>query len=536
MKKIILIFILSFVVKFSIAQNKKEQIIILQNRIDSIKIVYENEILNKKNLSTNIDSITKSILNEYKLIKDLEELNKSLKSKITINNKMYDSLQSLLKQNNIKILDAQKELKQITEDLKEENQNSISDSDIHYNSSSLPSNYEIDHYSIKLNEEKFLKLIDSRMPFFTSLVNEKKPDGEVSYEEEREEDNEIPSKFIYEIKDNELKPFIKIKSKSIALYPIYYNSHILPISRIPQGKFDLICTARPLIGTGYLDINENLKAAWGQNILYIDSKNAILNNEIQDLPIEFDENIVNSHLLFYHIFNIQHPNVLTPFQYCSFFSEKYTFPNDVFEKKKIIEQWSNFFSQELIKKRKLLNKTILGTLDLNLVVHVFDYDMKNKKFDFTILETFKKSYKYNNFVRLSSIPSNIESINTPNFSFDNNNYLNFISFFGWKIGQGLSNGDRSFKININEDEAARISRLLNADRNLFMKISTKVGKTNSNDKVNSYYKCNPCPSVDCKPYNIENACKIIFQVENIEFSSNPDFSNSVKLWSDVLPY
>ena len=96
MKKIILIFILSFVVKLSIAQNKKEQIIILQNRIDSIKTVYENEILNKKNLSSNIDSITKSILNEYKLIKDLEELNKSLKSKININNKMYDSFISLI--------------------------------------------------------------------------------------------------------------------------------------------------------------------------------------------------------------------------------------------------------------------------------------------------------------------------------------------------------------------------------------------------------------------------------------------------------
>lgn len=126
MKKIILIFTLSFVVKFSTAQNKKEQIIILQNRIDSIKTVYENQILNKKNLSTNIDSITKSILNEYKLIKDLEELNKSLKSKINNNNKMHDSLQSGLKQNNIKILDAQKELKQITEDIKkikEDNEN-----------------------------------------------------------------------------------------------------------------------------------------------------------------------------------------------------------------------------------------------------------------------------------------------------------------------------------------------------------------------------------------------------------------------------
>ena len=113
MKKIILIFILSFVVKLSIAQNKKEQIIILQNRIDSIKTVYENEILNKKNLSSNIDSITKSILNEYKLIKDLEELNKSLKSKININNKMYDSFISLIQKEEKEIIKFENKLKDL---------------------------------------------------------------------------------------------------------------------------------------------------------------------------------------------------------------------------------------------------------------------------------------------------------------------------------------------------------------------------------------------------------------------------------------
>jgi len=120
MKKIGLIFILSFTVKFSISQNKKEQIIILQNRIDSIKTVYENEILNKKKLSANIDSITKSIVNEYKRIKDIEELNKNLKNRIDINNKEHDSLQSIIQKYNIQILEVKKELLQIAEALKKE--------------------------------------------------------------------------------------------------------------------------------------------------------------------------------------------------------------------------------------------------------------------------------------------------------------------------------------------------------------------------------------------------------------------------------
>jgi hypothetical protein len=129
MKKIFVIISLFFVVKTNFAQNKKEQIIILQNSIDSIKTVYENEILNKKNLSSNIDSITKLILNEYKRIKDIEELNKNLKNRIDINNKEYDSLQSIIQKYNTQILIVNKELIQMTEALKkekEENEKAIS--------------------------------------------------------------------------------------------------------------------------------------------------------------------------------------------------------------------------------------------------------------------------------------------------------------------------------------------------------------------------------------------------------------------------
>ena len=65
MKKIFVIISLFFVVKTNFAQNKKEQIIILQNSIDSIKTVFEKEIVVKKNLSSYIDSFTKLIVKEH---------------------------------------------------------------------------------------------------------------------------------------------------------------------------------------------------------------------------------------------------------------------------------------------------------------------------------------------------------------------------------------------------------------------------------------------------------------------------------------
>jgi hypothetical protein len=529
MKKIFVIISLFFVVKTNFAQNKKEQIIILQNSIDSIKTVFEKEIVVKKNLSSYIDSFTKLIVKEHLSSKKIEESNKILKNEIDIYNKKNDSLLLLVQKFNTQILDVQdqftsfknKTATKIDESevsiTNKNNDNSISNNDLESinTNSDFSGNKEIISSEINLNGEEILKLINNRQPIYTSLIK----------------NNSF--NFLYTIDNNELEPFNisnnNSNRKSVALYPIFYDSISLPI-RFPKGKiafpndkFDLICTTKPLIGTGYSDINENLKVDWGQNIVFINTKNALLNKEIQVFPTEFNNDLINSHLLFYHIFNLQYPNVLSPSQYCNFFSEKYTFPDDIFEKRKIVERWSNYFTKELNRKRNYLNETIEKTVDLNLFVHTYDYDMKNKSFEFKIIES------DNSYIRLSASP-NFELLNTPNFSSDNNNYLNFISYFNWKIGESIYNGGYSFKIKINEDQAANISRLLNADRNIYIKIKTRAGNTYSNNNNKSFYKCNPCPIDNCTPYYLRDGCTINFQFENIEFSPNQDFSYSIKIW------
>jgi hypothetical protein len=155
MKKILIRTFIFFVVKTNFAQNKKEQIVILQNRIDSIKTVYENEIIVKKNISSNIDSITKLIVNEYKRIKDIEELNKKLKNSIDINNKEYDSLQSIIQKYNTQILIVKKELIQMTEALKkekEENEKAITLNSENINSQKSD-DLIIDSVSFKIGNE-----------------------------------------------------------------------------------------------------------------------------------------------------------------------------------------------------------------------------------------------------------------------------------------------------------------------------------------------------------------------------------------------
>jgi tetratricopeptide (TPR) repeat protein len=96
MKKTLVVVIFLFVVNINFGQSKNEQIIILQNSVDSIKKVYEDEKLNNKNLTLKIDSITKLIVKEYVISRDLEELNKTLKNEIDMNKRKFDSLNLLI--------------------------------------------------------------------------------------------------------------------------------------------------------------------------------------------------------------------------------------------------------------------------------------------------------------------------------------------------------------------------------------------------------------------------------------------------------
>ena len=93
MKKTILLVLILALDKFSFAQNKKEQIEILNNRVDSLKIAFQNENSIKKNEIDKLENTNKDLeLQKNNLEIKIADLNKSI-SEFKLNNLLLrDSL------------------------------------------------------------------------------------------------------------------------------------------------------------------------------------------------------------------------------------------------------------------------------------------------------------------------------------------------------------------------------------------------------------------------------------------------------------
>jgi len=368
------------------------------------------------------------------------------------------------------------------------------------------------------------QLIEARQPFFTSgLSNDKKEYKLLLSNSNAEESDETENtkgpnyKFMYSFDDRgELSP-LSI-TKNLALYPILFVDDKISDFNF-KGRFDLICTSSPRVGTDYANFktyNRNL-------LIFIKFDSTVLYNEIQNLPVEFNDDAIELQTLFYSMYNKQHPSSLSPYQFCNFIAKKYTFI-DEFKKKKIIESWSKIFVQELIKRQNTINKKLEGTLNLSLFVHVNEYDMNTKSFK---IETVNQRSDYYNY---KSAAPDFNLLRTPNFSLHHNNYLNQIEFFSISVNDNshfnnyISNNSyrETILINIDEEKASNISNLLNGDRNLYLSIKTKL-------RERDYSKnCTPCPNIDCELYELKN-CKIQFDAIGFEFSGNPNFTNSINV-------
>ncbi|MDA0784287.1 MAG: hypothetical protein O2814_07055 [Bacteroidetes bacterium] len=381
----------------------------------------------------------------------------------------------------------------------------------------------------QIDKSVISKLIETRQPFFTSgLSNYKKEsnsnslNSNLDQSEDEEKTGSSQYYFMYSFDSyGELKPLET--SKKLALYPILFvNDTTIDKKR----RFDLICTSSPMAGTDYANFDAYKRSYNRQNsLIFIKFDDAVRFNEIQNLPIELNDDALELQTLFYSLYNKQHPSSLSPFQFCSFMAKEYTFI-DEFKKKKIIESWSKIFLQELIKRQNSINKKLDGTLNLSLYVHVNEYNMNTKSFT---IETVNEHW--NDYDHKSAAPD-LKLLNTPNFSSQHNNYLNQIDFFSISINNNtqpnnkISNSSyrETLIIGIDEEKAADISNILNGDRNIYLSIKTKLRERDYS------INCNPCPNANCELYQLQN-CKIQFDAIEFEFAANPNFKNSINVKS-----
>jgi hypothetical protein len=347
---------------------------------------------------------------------------------------------------------------------------------------------------------EMLKLIETRRPFFTSQVSKNEISGR---------DGSYYSS-LYAFDDyGELKR-VSINEK-LALYPIQFvdnetlkNFNVIEDFRKNRITFDLICTTEPKVGIDYSNINSYSR----ESLVFIKFDNSVLFKEIQNLPVEFNEDALEFHAFSYFTYSMQHPSTLTPINFCSLITDEYKFI-DEFKRKKILESWAQIFSRTLIKNRTDYKKRYNNSyLDLTLFVKLNEYDMNEQSF--TILTNYDQE---NNA-----------------YSRDFLNHLNYFRFAIFGFGNStdyISNSGYSenFKLFVSEDKASKITDMLNGERRVYLKIRCKTREPDYSTN------CNPCPNNKCNLYDLRQ-CEIKLDAFEYIFSASPNFSNSINVRQD----
>jgi hypothetical protein len=347
-----------------------------------------------------------------------------------------------------------------------------------------------------------LKLIETRRPFFTSRV---------SKNEIKDRDGSYYSSLYSFGNYGELER-VSIKEK-LALYPIQFvdsetlnNFNANRNFQMNRISFDLICTTEPKVGIDYSNINSYNR----ESLVFIKFDSSVSSKEIQNLPVEFNEDALELHAFSYFIYKMQYPSTLTPLNYCGLIADEYKFI-DEFKRKKIIESWSEIFVRKLLKNQTDYRNKLYADnnyFDLTLFVKLNEYNMNEHSFT---IETIRD-----------------QENNT--YSRDFLNQLNYFRFAIFGIGNStdyISNSGyrESFKIVVSEDKASKITDLLNGERNVYLRIRSKTREPDYSTN------CNPCPNNKCNLYDLRQ-CKIKLDAFEYIFSASPNFSNSINVRQD----
>ena len=372
--------------------------------------------------------------------------------------------------------------------------------------------------SAGLNPSFMNQLIEKRQPFFNTS-NSKNPIYKLDYNDQSYRDEYIYAhRFIYEIDQNELRP-VRFGS-NYALYPIKFIDQDFLNSLDLNGnkKFDLICTKRPFAGLDYSNVSKYLNDYQSRDeLIFINFDSALFNGEIQQLPIEFNQDRIRLMNVFYTIFKEQHPNSLSPTQVCSFIAKNYTFI-DEFKKKKLIEQWAEYEMQNLIKNEEFYKSLLNSTLGYKCVAHLNEYNMETQMFKIELKD--ENSYSSDK----DELKNMLESLRS-NESNSSQDYLNNTMGFSIKLNHPRKSNDyynSSFNIYVKEDKASQLSNILNGERNLYLRIKTKITPWDYKET------CNICPSGNCDNSHLSD-CKLNFDVTEYEFSATPDFKDVIKV-------
>jgi uncharacterized protein (TIGR02145 family) len=173
MKKIILITAIFINFSYSFSQSKKEQIVTLQNTLDSFQFELNNVLLIKNNLTLYSDSITKILLEKQSITKAIKDTNNNFETEFKHSRNKIDSLILVKELKEKELKDIQNEF---AEAIKKKNaENEVIVGIQTWMRKDLATEYfnNGDKISQVKNEKEWIKLSKNKVPCFIKMKNGK---------------------------------------------------------------------------------------------------------------------------------------------------------------------------------------------------------------------------------------------------------------------------------------------------------------------------------------------------------------------------
>ncbi len=308
-------------------------------------------------------------------------------------------------------------------------------------------------------------------------------------------------------KMNEFRTLQSITEKPEGcLFPIAFD--------IVNGEEKLVCVVKPLKGADYTKIEKYKTLGLDKDFIYIELEKAISMGEIAAFPVSFNSSQLFSAAYSLGLFQTQYPSTLVDENFCYLMNKSLLVFDPEFTKP-ILKKWAVNFVQYRMSTEYLLDEIITVPLFFDFKVKLDEYNSNNQSFTLRADKNTNPMLTFINANMENLLSNSIQSFHA--LSPINDLVIDHVPTMVFNKGS-----ETDFTIHVKESDAGKLQKLADSDKTIYVRMKITpvlkpVGK-----------ECKVCATGSCDEYKLRN-CKIIYQAEQYEFSSNSEFKQTLIL-------
>jgi len=317
----------------------------------------------------------------------------------------------------------------------------------------------------------------------------------------------------------------------LGTFGAYYKTNevnsLIPVSDKPEGclfplSFQnikdvlyLICTVKPLKGTDYAKIEKYKSLGLDKDLVYVDFEKAHSLGELSAFPGSFNLSQLYTSAYTLGLFQTQYPSTLVDENFCYLLNKSLLVLDPEFTKP-ILKKWAVNFVQYRISQESLIDEITSLPMYYSFKVKLEDYNTNNQSFT---LRSDKNINPTLNFINSGNMENSLFQHIQSFYSLSTINDLVIEHVPTMVFNKG---SETDFTIHVKESEANKLQRLMDSNKSVFIRLKVApvlqpLGK-----------ECKVCATGICDEYKLRN-CKITYRAEQYEFSSNPEFKQTLVL-------